>query len=124
MGGGDLDTYNAEFNRLYKKAGFSENKLRTIELYKKGLTTGLLEAIIDNYAMKPVTLAGWQEEAQNQQLRWLEKRNTVKPSGLSPRELKLAQMLNMQSYKEMQIPPTNNQRNRNNQIVKMDVNAV
>src|SRR5487761_1362194 len=63
MGGGDLDTYNAEFNRLYKTASFSENKLGTIELYKKGLTTGLLEAIIDNYAKKPTTLVGWQEEA-------------------------------------------------------------
>ena len=63
MGGDDLDTYNTEFNCLYKKAGFSKNELGTIELYKKGLTTGLLEAIIDNYATKPVTLTGWQEEA-------------------------------------------------------------
>ena len=55
-----------------------------IELYKKGLTTGLLEAIIDNYVKKPTTLAGWQEEARSRQLRWLEKRNTVKPTGLSP----------------------------------------
>ena len=68
MGGGDLDTYNIEFNRLYKTAGFSENKLGTIELYKKGLTNGLLEAIIDSYTTKPTTLAGWQEEARSQQL--------------------------------------------------------
>ena len=73
MGGGDLDTYNTEFNRLYKTASFSENELGTIKLYKKGLTTGLLEAIIDNYTKKPTTLAGWQEEACSQQLRWLKK---------------------------------------------------
>ena len=65
MGGGNLNTYNAEFNRLYKTAGFSENELGTIELYKKGLTNGLLEAIIDNYTKKPTILAGWQEEARS-----------------------------------------------------------
>ena len=68
MAGGNLDTYNAEFNRLYKIASFSENELRTIELYKKGLIMGLLEAIIDNYAKKPTTLTRWQEEAHSQQL--------------------------------------------------------
>ena len=65
MSGGDLDTYNTEFNCLYKTAGFSKNGLGTIELYKKGLTSRLLEAIIDNYAKKPTTLAGWEEEAYN-----------------------------------------------------------
>ena len=65
MSGTDLDTYNAEFNRLYKVAGFTENELGTIELYKKGLTNGLLEAIIDNYTQKPKTLAEWQEEARS-----------------------------------------------------------
>ena len=63
INGGDLDIYNAEFNRLHKKAGFSKNELGTIKLYKKGLTTGLLEAIIDNYATKPTMLTRWQEEA-------------------------------------------------------------
>ena len=73
MSGGDLNTYNAEFNCLYKIARFLENELGTIELYKKGLTAVLLEAIIDNYAQKPSTLARWQEEARSRQLHWLEK---------------------------------------------------
>ena len=125
MGGTDLDTYNAEFNRLYKIAGFTENELGTIELYKKGLTNGLLEAIIDNYTKKPKTLAEWQEEARSRQLRWLEKRNAIKPMGLSPRELKMAQMLNMRMYKGTQIPPaTPPPWSRNDQVVKMDVDAV
>ena len=90
MGGGNLDTYNAEFNCLYKIADFFKNELGTIKLYKKGLTTGLLEAIINNYAKKPTTLARWQEEACSRQLCWLKKQNVVKLLGLSPRELKLA----------------------------------
>ena len=124
MSGGDLNTYNAEFNCLYKIARFLENELGTIELYKKGLTAVLLEAIIDNYAQKPSTLARWQEEARSRQLRWLEKWNAVKPMGLSPREIKLAQMLNMRSYKGTQTPQATPQKNWNDYSDKMDVDVV
>ena len=44
--------------------------------------------------------------------------------GLSPRELKLAQFLNMKSYKGTPIPQANPSRNRNDQSDKMDVDAV
>ena len=115
MQGGDLDTYNAEFNQLHKIAGFKSDKMGTMELYKGGLNRGLLDSIIDNYETAPDTLEKWQEEARKRQIRWLEKKN-IRPGGLTPHEQKWAHALNLKNYAPKR-------HGNGNQVVKMDVDA-
>ena len=49
MQGGDLETYNAEFNCLVPLTGYTVNKKGTEELYKQGLNRNLLQSILDHY---------------------------------------------------------------------------
>src|SRR5579863_7836892 len=71
MMGEDVNMYIATFNRLTKTAGFSTTDLRTIMMFRNGLNPNLYRQII----MLPKTLSTleeWQEQARNQQLKYME----------------------------------------------------
>jgi Retrotransposon gag protein len=97
MAGEDLDTYTADFNRLYKTAGFTADEKGTMELYKNGLNSRLLGAIIDSYQTKPATLDAWQKAARDRQIRYMEKKNS-QPGGLTTREQRWAHGLKLSRY--------------------------
>ena len=118
MQGGDLDTYNAQFNSLSAMASFKPNKKGTIELYKTGLNQKLLTAIIEHRQKDLNTLDEWQEEAAKQQLQWIETRN-AQGGGLTPQQQRWAHALNLWDY----TPRRNSHRSRD-QSDKMDIDAI
>jgi hypothetical protein len=83
MTSGNIDSYIATFMKLLKMAGYQETEHGSLELFKKGLPTGLNIQIINNSASPPSTLKGWIEAMHIEQLKYLqtlEFSNKKKPS--------------------------------------------
>jgi Zinc knuckle len=72
MAPNQLDDYNAKFNLLTKLAGWERDGQGTMRLWRQGLVKPLLDAILSQQA-RPDTLDEWQELANEEQGRWLEK---------------------------------------------------
>jgi len=117
MVGGDLNSYIANFNTLAKLAGFPQDEMGTVEMFKKGLNQQLKETIINNYTKKPVTMADWQKEARERQVRWLETVNSRKT--LSPTQQRWAAALNVK--RQPQHPRQSG--HGNNRVIPMDVDV-
>jgi hypothetical protein len=66
MTSGDINSYIATFMKLLKMAGYQETEHGSLELFKKGLPTGLNIWIINNSISPPPTLKGWIEAAQTE----------------------------------------------------------
>jgi hypothetical protein len=71
MAGDQLDTYNTTFNQLLQRCGWNHNEQGTMQLYWRGLTTGLLKRMLDQDD-HPDTLHGWQDLTIKYQGKWLE----------------------------------------------------
>jgi hypothetical protein len=71
MSGDQLDEYNTKFNQLLRQCGWNRDEQGTMQLYRRGLTTGLLKRMLD-HDKRPDTLDKWQDLAITYQGRWLE----------------------------------------------------
>jgi hypothetical protein len=71
MAGDQLDTYNTSFNQLLRRCGWNRDEQDTMQLYQRGLTTGLLKRMLDQDDC-PDTLDGWQDLTIKYQGKWLE----------------------------------------------------
>jgi hypothetical protein len=61
MTSSDIDSYIATFMKLLRMARYKENEHGSLELFKKGLPSGLNIWIINNSISPPSTLKGWIE---------------------------------------------------------------
>jgi hypothetical protein len=66
-----LDEYNTAFNHLLRKCGWNWDEQGTMQLYRRGLMTSLLQRMLDQDDC-PNTLNGWQDLAIKYQGKWLE----------------------------------------------------
>jgi hypothetical protein len=76
--GDSLDEYIARFKQLARLGNLPTTEHGTIEQFKLGLKTGLLDAIISTDAYDPLvawTFEKWTEEAQKQHGKWKERRS-------------------------------------------------
>jgi hypothetical protein len=101
----DINSYIATFMKLLKMAGYTETEHGSLELFKKGLPTGLNISIINNSATPPSTLRGWIEAMRTKQLKYLQtlEFSNKKPS---PQALALAKHLGVRSHLNNRDPNT------------------
>jgi hypothetical protein len=71
-----LDKYNAKFNLLAKLAGWECNGQGMMRLWRQGLVRPLLDTILSQRS-RPDTLEEWQDLANEEQGRWLEKHHEL-----------------------------------------------
>jgi hypothetical protein len=69
---GDINTYIASFNKLLTQAGYKDDELGALNMFKKGLPGPLNVHIINNTSTTPQNLKDWQKAAREQQLKYLE----------------------------------------------------
>jgi hypothetical protein len=98
MTSSDIDSYIATFAKLLKMAGYTETEHGSLELFKKGLPTGLNIRIINNSVMPPSTLRGWIEAAHTEQLKYLQTLEFSNKKKPSPQALALAKRLGVRSH--------------------------
>jgi hypothetical protein len=70
----DLDTYIATFNHLWNLAGWEQNSQGTVLLFRRGLTPGLVQAVINRTMPQPRTFEEWANVARHQHAIWIESR--------------------------------------------------
>jgi hypothetical protein len=95
---GDIDSYIATFIKLLKMAGYTETKHGSLELFKKGLPTGLNIWIINNSVAPPSTLRGWIEATHTEQLKYLQTLEFSNKKKPLPQALALAKHLGVRSH--------------------------
>jgi len=95
---GDIDSYITTFIKLLKMAGYTEAEHRSLELFKKGLPTGLNIWIINNSVTPPSTLRGWIEAMRTEQLKYLQTLEFSNKKKPSPQALALAKRLGVRSH--------------------------
>jgi len=66
MTSGNINSYIATFMKLLRMAGYQKNEHGSLELFKKGLPSGLNIRIINNSISPPSTLKGWIEAARTE----------------------------------------------------------
>ena len=118
MQGGEIDKYNAHFNRLIKQAGYPEGEQGTLSMYKEGLNKNLHAQILRENP-RPTTLTEWQKKALEKQLEYVEIQEVL---GHRPQKDKRDRL-----YKALGITKAqgrNQNSNGNNQVVPMMVDAV
>ena len=80
MKGEDIDTYNATFDNLCKRAKWDQDHPGVVDLYRAGLRVGTLNAILGRDVW-PETLNEWQLAARNEIRKYLIKRMLLPPRG-------------------------------------------
>jgi hypothetical protein len=70
----DLDTYIATFDHLRNSAGWEQNSQGTVLLFRRGLTPGLAQAVINRTMPRPHTFEEWANVARHQHAIWIESR--------------------------------------------------
>jgi hypothetical protein len=98
MTSGNIDSYIATFMKLLKMAGYTDTEHGSLELFKKGLPTGLNIRIINNSRTPPDTLRGWIEAACMEQLKYLQTLEFSNKKKPSPQALALAKRLGVRSH--------------------------
>jgi hypothetical protein len=102
MVGDQLDAYNTSFNQLLRRCGWNHDEQGTMQLYRRGLTTGLLKCMLDQ-DKRPDTLDKWQDLAITYQGRWLEAQHELaQRSNNDPAKQKayLLQLLNQKKKQD------------------------
>jgi Retrotransposon gag protein len=61
---GDIDTYITSFNKLLTQAGYKDDELGALNMFKKGLPGPLNVRIINNTSTAPQNLKDWQKAAR------------------------------------------------------------
>jgi len=89
---GDIDTYIATFNKLLAQAGYKDDELGALNMFKKGLPGPLNVRIINNTSTAPRNLKDWQKAAREQQLKYLETKEFTRKN-LNPTQQRLARQL-------------------------------
>jgi hypothetical protein len=92
---GDIDTYIATFNKLLAQAGYKDDELDALNMFKKGLPGPLNVCIINNTSTAPRNLKDWQKAAREQQLKYLETKEFT-GKNLNPAQQRLARQLRSQ----------------------------
>jgi hypothetical protein len=98
MTSGDINSYITTFMKLLKMAGYTETEHGSLELFKKGLSTGLNIRIINNSVAPPSTLRGWIEAARTEQLKYLQTLEFSNKKKPSLQALALAKCLRVRSH--------------------------
>jgi hypothetical protein len=104
MTSSDIDSYIATFMGLLKMAGYTESEHRSLELFKKGLPTGLNIQIINNSITPPSTLKGWIEATCAEQLKYLQTLEFFNKKKPLPQALALAKHLGVRSHQNNRDP--------------------
>jgi len=94
----DIDTYITTFKKLLKAASYTKNEQGALKMFKTGLPGGLNIHIINSSLTLPDTLEGWIEAARNQQLKYLQTKEFLQKSRLSPQAQALAKRLGVRTY--------------------------
>jgi hypothetical protein len=95
---GDINSYIATFIKLLKMAGYMESEHGSLELFKKGLPTGLNIWIINNSIAPPSTLKGWIEATRTEQLKYLQTLEFSNKKKPWPQALALAKHRGVRSH--------------------------
>jgi hypothetical protein len=101
MSGDQLDEYTTKFNQLLQRCGWNHDEQGTMQLYRRGLTTGLLKRMLD-HDKRPDTLDGWQDLAITYQGRWLEAQHELVQRGNQDTAKQKAYLLKLLNQKRRQ----------------------
>jgi hypothetical protein len=104
MTSSDIDSYITTFMKLLKMARYTETEHGSLELFKKGLPTGLNIQIINNSIAPPSTLKGWIEATRTEQLKYLQTLEFSNKKKPLQQALALAKCLGVRSYQNNRDP--------------------